>query len=41
MIITRVHEVLGEGFMPRGEVDLEKLTMTRRERRELEGKKET
>jgi uncharacterized membrane-anchored protein YitT (DUF2179 family) len=30
MIINRVHEVLGEGFMPRGEVDLDKLTMKKK-----------
>lgn len=37
MIISRVHEVLGEGFMPRGEVDLDKLTMTKKEKKQLEG----
>jgi len=36
MIISRVHEVLGEGFMPRGEVDLDKLTMTKKEKKRLE-----
>lgn len=40
MIISRVHEVLGEGFMPRGEVDLDKLTMTKKEKKLLEGKKD-
>ena len=40
MIISRVHEVLGEGFMPRGEVDLDKLTMTKKEKKMLEGKKD-
>jgi len=33
MIINRVHEVLGEGFMPRGEVDLDKLTMKKKEKK--------
>ncbi len=41
MIISRVHEVLGEGFMPRGEVDLDKLTMTKKEKKFLEGKKDS
>jgi uncharacterized membrane-anchored protein YitT (DUF2179 family) len=39
MIISRVHEVLGEGFMPRGEVDLDRLTMKKKKRPEPEGKK--
>jgi uncharacterized membrane-anchored protein YitT (DUF2179 family) len=34
MIINRVHEVLGEGFMPRGEVDIDKLTMLRKDRKD-------
>ncbi len=37
MIISRVHEVLGEGFMPRGEVDLDKLSMIKKEKKQLEG----
>jgi uncharacterized protein YebE (UPF0316 family) len=40
MIISRVHEVLGEGFMPRGEVDLDKLTMSKKGKMQIEGKKD-
>jgi uncharacterized membrane-anchored protein YitT (DUF2179 family) len=40
MIISRVHEVLGEGFMPRGEVDLDKLTMIKKDSKQLPGKKD-
>jgi uncharacterized membrane-anchored protein YitT (DUF2179 family) len=41
MIISRVHEVLGEGFMPRGEVDLDKLTKSKKGKMQIEGKKDT
>lgn len=37
MIISRVHEVLGEGFMPRGEVDLGTLKILTERRRQKDG----
>jgi uncharacterized membrane-anchored protein YitT (DUF2179 family) len=40
MIISRVHEVLGEGFMPRGEVDLDRLTKLKKDRKHIEGEKD-
>ena len=41
MIISRVHEVLGEGFMPRGEVDLDRLTKLKKNKKQIEGEVET